>query len=228
MSTGNKRITIVHGGPRKGWNTATLLEHAAEGARSEGAVVDWVDLYDLDFKGCRSCFACKAKGGRSYGRCAQRDGLTPVLAGIAETDALILGSPVYFGSVTGEMRAFLERLLFPLFTYTAPPQSLAPKQFPTAFLYTMNLDEREAEERGYWRHLGVMESTLAVVFGSSERLASFDTLQFEDYDRFVAGRFDPVRKARRRQDVFPQDCARAHELGARLARGRGGEAACPA
>jgi multimeric flavodoxin WrbA len=219
MSTTSKRITIVHGGPRKGWNTATLLEQVAEGARSAGAIVDWVDLYALDFKGCRSCFACKAKGGASYGRCAQRDGLAPVLAGIAETDALVLGSPIYLGTVTGEMRSFLERLLFPLFTYTNPPQSIAPKKFPTAFVYTMNVDERRAEEAGYWRHLGVAEAALALVFGSSERLAGFDTLQFEDYGRFVSGMFDPVHKAQRRQEAFPADCARARGLGERLARG---------
>ncbi|HWQ07781.1 MAG TPA: flavodoxin family protein [Holophaga sp.] len=219
MSTTSRRITIIHGGPRKDWNTATLLEHVADGARAAGGSVERVDLYGLDFKGCRSCFACKAKGGASYGRCAQRDGLAPVLSGIAETDALVLGSPIYFGSVTGEMRSFLERLLFPFFTYTNPPQSIAPKRFPTAFVYTMNVDAQRAEEVGYWQHLGVAESVLARVFGSSERLAAFDTLQFEDYDRFVSGMFDPVRKARHRQEAFPQDCARARDLGARLAKG---------
>lgn len=73
-----RKVTVINGSPRKGWNTATLLAHAAEGARSEGATIGWVDLYGLDFKGCRSCFACKTRGGKSYGHCAQRDGLSPV------------------------------------------------------------------------------------------------------------------------------------------------------
>jgi multimeric flavodoxin WrbA len=42
-----------------------------------------------------------------------------------------LGSPIYFGTVSGEMHAFMERLLFPFFTYTDPPQSLFPKKIPT-------------------------------------------------------------------------------------------------
>lgn len=214
----SRKLTIVQGGPRKGWNTATLLEHAAEGARAEGAAVEWLDLYKLDFKGCRSCFACKTRGGHSYGRCAQRDGLSPALDRLEQMDALLLGTPIYFGSTTGEMRSFLERLLFPRFAYTNPPTVLFPKRIPTAMIYTMNLDEESATARGYWSHLGTIESALTLVFGSSERLASYDTLQFEDYGRMVADRWDPVHKTRRRREVFPQDCAKARGLGARLVR----------
>jgi multimeric flavodoxin WrbA len=49
----------VNGSPRKKWNTATLLKKALEGAASEGAKTGLVHLYDLDYKGCISCFACK-------------------------------------------------------------------------------------------------------------------------------------------------------------------------
>ncbi|MDK2975417.1 MAG: hypothetical protein PWP08_1788 [Methanofollis sp.] len=58
---------------------ATLLEHALRGAASVGARTELVQLYDLEYRGCTSCFACKIKGGKSYGKCAVRDGLTPVL-----------------------------------------------------------------------------------------------------------------------------------------------------
>ena len=44
----------------------------------------------------------------------------------------------------------------------------------------------------------------------------YDTLQFEDYSKYVAPRFDPAHKAARRKEVFPQDCRKAFELGARL------------
>jgi multimeric flavodoxin WrbA len=107
------KVIAINGSPRKKWNTAMMLEHALQGAASQGADTDLIHLYDLDFKGCTSCFACKLKGGASYGRCAMRDGLTPVLDAIAEADALLLGSPIYFGTVTGEMRSFMERLFFP-------------------------------------------------------------------------------------------------------------------
>jgi multimeric flavodoxin WrbA len=52
-----------NGSPRKTWNTATLLEKALEGAASKGAETELVHLYDVTFKGCISCFACKTKGG---------------------------------------------------------------------------------------------------------------------------------------------------------------------
>src|SRR3974377_758600 len=118
------KVIAINGSPRKNWNTATLLNRGLEGAAAAGAEPELIHLYDLDFKGCISCFACKTKGGKSYGRCAVKDGLTPVLGMVEQIDAMILGSPIYFGTVTGEMRSFMERLLFPYLAYTNPPTSL--------------------------------------------------------------------------------------------------------
>lgn len=81
------KVYAINGSPRKKWNTATLLEKALEGAASKGAETELVHLYDLDFKGCTSCFSCKLKEGKSYGNCAMNDGLTPVLSKLAEADA---------------------------------------------------------------------------------------------------------------------------------------------
>lgn len=57
----------VNGSPRKQWNTATLVSKALEGAAAQGAETELVHLYDLDFKGCKSCLACKTRGGRVTG-----------------------------------------------------------------------------------------------------------------------------------------------------------------
>ena len=143
------KIMAINGSPRKTWNTATLLKKALKGAASQGAETELVHLYDLNFKGCISCFACKTRGGKSYGRCAVKDDLRPILKKIEAADGLILGSPIYFGIVSGEMRSFMERLLFPYFTYTDPPQSLFPKKMPTGFIYTMNVTEEMMQEWGY-------------------------------------------------------------------------------
>lgn len=212
------KIIAINGSPRKKWNTATLLEHALEGAKSQGADTELVHLYDLDYKGCTSCFACKLKGGKSYGKCAMKDGLTPVLEKIAKADALILGSPFYFGTVTGEMRSFMERLMFPYLVYSWPPESLFARKVPTAFVYTMNVSERQAMEPPYSVHIGLNESVLARLFGQAESFLSFETLQFEDYDKVVFSYCDPEERQKRRREVFPQDCKRAYELGVRLAR----------
>ncbi len=193
-----------------------LLEKALEGAASQGAETELVHLYDLDFKGCTSCFACKLRGGSSYGRCALRDGLTPVLDAIADADALVLGSPIYFGIVTGEMRSFMERLLFPYLAYTSPPSSLFGRMIDTAFIYTMNAPEQLARTMGYDLQIAANAGILSRTFGHSESLCSFETLQFQDYSKVVFSYFDPEERRERRRTVFPQDCEKAFALGARL------------
>ncbi len=211
------KVMAFNGSPRKKWNTATLLEKALEGAASKGAEKELIHLYDLNFKGCISCFACKTKGGKSYGRCAVKDDLTPVFRRIEKADAIILGSPIYFGDVSGEMRSFIERLLFPYLTYTDPPRTLFPKKIRAGFIYTMNTTEEQMKERGYLLLFGLHEMVLKMIFGASEYICSFDTYQFDDYSRVVADRFDPVKKAKRRKEKFPEDCDRAFEMGARFA-----------
>lgn len=215
------KAIAINGSPRKTWNTATLLGKALEGAAAHGAETEIVHLYDLAFKGCVSCFACKTRGGKSYGKCSYKDELTPILEKIASADILLIGSPIYFGTVTGELRSFLERLLFPYGTYTDPPQNLFPGIIRSGLIYTMNVKEEQAETNGYFQHLGNNERILQQRFGSAESLYSFDTYQFDDYAKVVADRFDPVHKAKRRQEVFPVDCQKAFELGARLARKNG-------
>ena len=84
-------IIAINGSPRKNGNTAALLNKALEGASSQGATTEMINLYDLNFKGCVSCFACKLKDGKSYGKCADKDELTPVLDKIESADAVISG-----------------------------------------------------------------------------------------------------------------------------------------
>ena len=128
------KVIAFNGSPRKKWNTATLLGKALAGAESQGAGTELIHLYDLNFKGCISCFACKTRGGRSYGRCAVEDDLTPILKEVEGTDVILLGSPIYYGTVSGEMRSFMERLMFPYMTYTHPPRSLFPRKIHTGFI----------------------------------------------------------------------------------------------
>ena len=150
-----------------------------------------------------------------------RDELTPVLDALATADAMILGSPIYFGTVTGEMRSFMERLLFPYLAYTMPPSSLFDRQIQTAFIYTMNMPEKMIEASDYAVHLRQNEGALAHILGPSETLCSFDTLQFEDYDKVVFDYCDPQEKLERRRTVFPKDLERAFALGARMAEAAG-------
>ena len=210
------QVIAINGSPRKSWNTATLLEDALEGAKSHGADTELVHLYDLDYKGCTSCFACKLKGGKSYGTCAMKDDLTPVLERIRNADALILGSPIYIGTATGGMRSFLERLIFPYLVYDAAHSSLFSKKMPTGVIYTMGADEARVREMEYEAQFQLTSAVLERTFGSSEWLTVTDTMQFDNYTKYVASAFDPEAKARRRREVFPEDCRKAFEMGKRL------------
>jgi multimeric flavodoxin WrbA len=211
-------VIAINGSPRKKWNTATLLEKALEGAASTGAETELIHLYNLNYKGCISCFACKTKGHKSYGKCAVQDDLTPIFKKIEGARALLLGSPIYFGSATGEMRSFLERLLFPYLMYTDPPQTLFPGKINTGFIYTMNIPEELMNDWGYVHNFDRTEMVLQMILGTSETLVSCDTHQFDDYSKYVADRFDPAKKAARRRELFPLECQKAFDLGARLAR----------
>lgn len=213
------RIIGINGSPRKKWNTATLLEHALAGASAQGAATELIHLYDLRYQGCRSCFACKLKTGNSYGACALGDDLKPVLERIAAADALILGSPIYYGHVTGEMRSFLERLLFQYLVYDRNYSSLRPHDFPVTMIYTMNLNESGLEARNYPLILGSMESAIQRTLGGELRsLYVTDTMQFDYYDKYDVTAFDGKHKRQRHETELPKDCQKASELGAALAR----------
>lgn len=86
-----KKIMVIDGGPRKNFNTAAMVQAFAEGAKEGGAEVKVVRLYDIEYKGCMSCMACKIKD-RASNVCKYRDALTPVVEEIAEADGLALTS----------------------------------------------------------------------------------------------------------------------------------------
>ncbi len=211
------KVIAINGSPRKNWNTATLLKHALEGAASQGAETELIHLYDYNYKGCISCFACKLKGGESYGRCAVKDDLKPILERIEEAGAMILGSPIYFGMPTGEMRSFLERLMFQYLVYDASYSSLFKKKIATGFIYTMNVGESHIKAVGYEQVLKGTEMSMKRTFGGAEALFVTDTYQFDDYSKYETSGINEKEKAKRRKEVFPEDCQKAFEMGARFA-----------
>jgi multimeric flavodoxin WrbA len=210
------RLLAFNGSPRKKWNTATLLKHALEGAESEGAKTKLYHLYDLDFTGCISCFACKRIGGKSYGHCAVKDDLAPIFAKIEKADAILIGSPIYLGITTGVTRCFLERLIYQYLVYDPERSSLFGKKIRTAFIYTAGATEEMVRERGFDRNVQGTEMVMERIFGSCESFFVTDTYQFNDYAKYVSTAFNPEEKKKRRDKQFPLDCKKAYELGARL------------
>jgi multimeric flavodoxin WrbA len=214
------KVMALNGSPRKKkWNTITLLKEALKGAASVGAETELIQLYDLKFSGCISCFSCKRISRKEDGICAVQDDLTSVLDHVKNTDSLIIGTPVYYGAESASTRALLERLCFPYNKYAKDMRTLFPRRIRTALIYTMNVGDEMLEVMGYNRHFALTKMILERHLGACELLVSTDTLQYSDYDKYESERFDKEAKAKRHAEVFPEDCKRAFELGVRMATG---------
>jgi len=209
------KVIAINGSPRQNKNTATLLTKALEGASSRGAETELIHLYDLNYKGCISCFSCKLKNGKSYGKCALKDDLTPILEKVSNANVIILGSPIYLHSVTGAMRSFLERLIFQYLVYDTHHSSLFQKKISTGFIYTMNVTNEQFKAE-YEYELKSLQAYIEKIFGSFEPLIVSDTYQFNDYSKYVASLFDEKKKRKVKEEQFPKDCQNAFDMGVRF------------
>ncbi len=211
------KIVAINGSPRKNNNTATLLKEALKGAQCAGADIKLVHLYDLQYKGCISCFACKRKGLTALGKCFMKDDLSSVLDEVMESDAIILGSPIYLSDITGAMRSFMERLYFSNLSYdNGENRSACKKRISSAFIYTMGVTLEQMEQLDYNTLFRLHEFYMTLLNGKTERLISNDTYQFDNYANYAASNFDEAHKAKVRLEQFPKDCQRAFELGFKL------------
>ena len=209
-----KKIVAVNAGPRKGWNTDTLVTEASRGAESAGAEIARFDLFRLEkYTGCISCFGCKRE--KNKGRCVCKDGLTPVLDAIRGADGLIIGSPNYLSELTASFRALYERLVFQNLTYNKETPCCNEHPIPVLLIMTSN-----APDAHYEGFLQNYAQTLGRFVGPAKTFACGDTLQLKDYGAtdWPWSVFDPEAKRLRHETVFPQQCRQAFELGAELAR----------
>lgn len=216
-----KKFYILNGGPRKNQNTMQMCESFAKGIESTGAQAEIINLYDIDFKGCYSCFACKLKGGKNYGRCAYPDALPQNLDKIANSDGIVFASPIYFGEVTGVMKSLIERLVFPFVTYDDAFTPIPPKKLKTAVIYTMNVDKEMFEQSYIGENncgpVGFYERWITHLYGKPERICAFNTYQFPDYSKYKADVFDEAAKAKYKEEIFPKDLENAYNAGKQMA-----------
>ncbi len=207
-------VIAFNGSPRKTGTTAKLLRKALEGAASQGAETEFVQLNMLNMKGCQGCFSCKKRGGESYGKCILKDDMTPLYEKIEQADAIFMGAPIYFGSITSELKMVIDRM-FPYLNFGTYSSNF-PKKISTGLIYTLGADDQQAKM--YDQHFQFHQMVFSMLFGSAETLISTNTFHVEDYGEIVADALEPLVEGKRkhRQEVFPKDCEKAFEMGAKF------------
>ena len=194
------KVIAINGSPRRNWNTAEILTAALDAAKEQGAETKFIQLSDLNFSGCKSCFACKRIDGVSFGKCAVHDDLKPMLEELLAADVVLLGSPIYFGDITADMRALFERLWFPSLNYDKEHTVNYPRNVVCGLVYTMNVGNTEFYNALYQQHTSTMERLV----GPTETFIVEDTMQFDDYSKYSSTMFDAAQKKQRHETVFPQ------------------------
>jgi len=99
-----KAIGIV-GSPRKNGNVDTLVQAVLDGAKEAGYQTAKYNLNEMNYSGCQACNYCK-----SHERCRLDDDVSKLLGEIAEADAVVFGSPIYFFQFTGQFRLMEDRM----------------------------------------------------------------------------------------------------------------------
>ncbi len=99
------KILGISGSPRKG-NTDALVKSALAICKNNGFETDFVSLSDIDINYCDNCDLCKTE----Y-NCSKDDSVMEILEKMRKSDCIIIGSPTYFGSVTGKLKSLFDRTL---------------------------------------------------------------------------------------------------------------------
>lgn len=105
------KITAVVGSYRKGGVIDRAIDEILISAGNEGAEVEKIYLIDKHIDFCTNCRSCAQREGEKRGECVIDDGMNAILTRIERSDAIVLGSPMNFGTVTAVMKRFIERLV---------------------------------------------------------------------------------------------------------------------
>ena len=209
------KIMTIDGGPRKTMNTAAMIEKFSEGVKSVDKAIEvkHVRLYDIDYKGCYSCLACKVRGKASH-ECKIKDGLLPVIQEVNQSDGLVLASPVFFGRWTGQVQTFIERFTYPWLSYE--DFSITPqRKMPLALILTMNGMPSDAE--AVHNKMNTEENFLLAKLGDMDRIDVCNTLQVKNYDRYEMDAMNPEGRKKYNAEHWEEELQQAFDAGKRMA-----------
>ena len=209
------KTIILNASPRKNWNTAKLLNSAAKGALAAKSEVEHVNLYDLNFTGCRSCMLCKRKDVQRC-HCYWKDDLSPVIDKVFAADTLLIGTPIYFGRPTSQYFAFIERLRFTALSYD-DYSNYFKRKVNVGMFVTMNTT-KEFYEKMYKEKFEEYSNEFKCLNGKIYLYPCYNALQVTDYSKFNMSGFDENIKKKAHDELFPVDLQNAYHLGLQLSR----------
>jgi multimeric flavodoxin WrbA len=203
------KIVVISGSPRTKWNTARLLESFAAGMKSTGEElkIQNINVYDYNFTGCKSCFACQLKKFEGQTpECRVKDEIHDLLVDARNADGIVVGSPIYFCDLSAQVKAFLERLMYP---------GKIKKPIPSVFIYTSNAPE-DAFEQFIKVSVAITEKYMEGNFGVyPDRIYAYDTYQ-RDHEELYKKSYNMESKKLRRETQFPIDLNNAYDGGIRF------------
>ncbi len=137
------KVLGFSGSPRKGFSTENLVKKVLEGAEQQGAETTFFQISKMNISACKGCLAC-----RKDGICSIKDDMQDIIADIKNSDAVVIGSPVYMLQMTAQTKAFVDRL-FPLIK--ADFTSVLKKGTNAVLMFTQGTEDTEAF-RTYFEH----------------------------------------------------------------------------
>lgn len=100
------KVLVVNGSPRAKGNSDILCDEFIRGAKEAGHQVEKISLRENEIHPCRACYACFKTGS-----CVQKDDMADILQKFESSDVVVLASPTYFLTMSGQMKVFIDRLL---------------------------------------------------------------------------------------------------------------------
>ena len=101
----SKNVLILSGSPRKGGNSDILCDEFARGAQEAGNAVEKIRVAAKKVAPCSGCYYCRSHGGE----CAHKDDMAEILQKMIDADVIVLASPVYFYSISAQLKAVIDR-----------------------------------------------------------------------------------------------------------------------
>jgi multimeric flavodoxin WrbA len=208
------QVLAFNGSPRKEGNTGKLLREALRGAADSGATTTFIQISNLNLKGCRGCYGCKKKA--SYGKCVQKDDMTDLYPLIDNADAVLFGSPVYMGAMTPELKMVLDRL-FPYLTMDFG--SLLPKGISGPKRSGLIFTQNQKDAGLFSWHFNTTAMMLGHLgFANAGIVVGANTIGHESFEKLV-GDSVPNQYAEKKDELaitWPQTMEGAYLLGRKL------------